>query len=282
MEKLKFTTKSNKEYLDSLKNNPLLSGIDVNINNCNMLSLYINDVTNCKKCKGLDSCLNEPKGYSSQIKQENDITNIIKCPCKYYKEKLENDKKASRFKTLYLPQSILNANFDDFRLDTIERQKYYRYINDFALTFKRGSKNKKGLFLSGNFQIGKTYALACAANLFASNNIDTLLIYFPDMLRELKSLLYKPEFETKMNMLKTVDILMLDDLGAESPSAWVRDEILCPIINYRLQEGLPVFFSTNYSIEGLRDFYERIDNSSNAAERVMARIKNLSTFLEFR
>lgn len=281
MEKLKLNTKSNKEYLDSLKNNPLLSGIDVDINNCNMLSLYINDVSNCKKCKGLDSCLNEPKGHCSLVKQENGITNIIKCPCKYYKEHLENEKKASRFKTLYLPQSILQANFDNFRLDSIERQKFYKYVCDFAQTFKRGN-TKKGLFLSGNFQIGKTYALACAANLFATNNIDTLLIYFPDMLRELKSLLYKPEFETKMNMLKTVDVLMLDDLGAETPSAWVRDEILCPIINYRLQEGLPVFFSTNYSIEGLRDFYQRIDNSSNAAERVMARIKNLSTFLEFR
>ena len=121
------------------------------------------------------------------------------------------------------------------------------------------------------------------SNLFANSGIDSLLIYFPDLIRELKSLLNKAdEFEDRINMLKSVDVLMLDDIGAELPSAWVRDEILCPILNYRAQEGLPVFFSTNYTIEGLRDFYIRPDGSINSADRLMSRIKSLATFVELK
>ena len=161
-------------------------------------------------------------------------------------------------------------------------KKYIAICLIFSTSFKRGNLTK-GLFICGNFQIGKTYSLACGANLFAKSGIDSLLIYFPDLIRELKSLLNKAdEFEDRINMLKSVDVLMLDDIGAELPSAWVRDEILCPILNYRAQEGLPVFFSTNYTIEGLRDFYIRPDGSINSADRLMSRIKSLATFVELK
>ena len=254
MQKLNLNSNSNDEYLNELRKNKELAGIDVNINNCNLLSRYLSDLEHCKKCRGLSECKNEPAGYKSKISQKGSYTNLTKIPCDFMNDYLKNQEIQSKFKTLFLPTQIREASFDSFRLDSIERQKIYRYMSNFSTSFKRGNLTK-GLFICGNFQIGKTYSLACGANLFAKSGIDSLLIYFPDLIRELKSLLNKAdEFEDRINMLKSVDVLMLDDIGAELPSAWVRDEILCPILNYRAQEGLPVFFSTNYTIEGLRDF----------------------------
>ena len=282
MQKLNLNSNSNDEYLNELRKNKELAGIDVNINNCNLLSRYLSDLEHCKKCRGLSECKNEPAGYKSKISQKGSYTNLTKIPCDFMNDYLKNQEIQSKFKTLFLPTQIREASFDSFRLDSIERQKIYRYMSNFSTSFKRGNLTK-GLFICGNFQIGKTYSLACGANLFAKSGIDSLLIYFPDLIRELKSLLNKAdEFEDRINMLKSVDVFMLDDIGAELPSAWVRDEILCPILNYRAQEGLPVFFSTNYTIEGLRDFYIRPDGSINRADRLMYRIKSLETYEELK
>lgn len=282
MRKLNLNTDSNESYLNELRRNKNLEGIEVNINNCNLLSRYLDDFEHCSKCKGLNECPNEPKGYKSKISQKAGYTNLSKIPCSLMQESLKNQEIQSKFRALFLPSQITEASFDNYRLDSIERQKIYQYMTNFTTSFKRGTLTK-GLYICGNFQIGKTYSLACGANLFAKAGINSLLIYFPDLVRELKSLLSKPdEFEDRINMLKSVDVLMLDDIGAELPSAWVRDEILCPILNYRSQEKLPVFFSTNYTLDGLRKFYMSIDSSSNSADRLISRIKTLASFVEIK
>ena len=43
MQKLNLNSNSNDEYLNELRKNKELAGIDVNINNCKLLSRYISD-----------------------------------------------------------------------------------------------------------------------------------------------------------------------------------------------------------------------------------------------
>ena len=38
---------------------------------------------------------------------------------------------------------------------------------------------------------------------------------------------------------------MLDDIGSESMTSWMRDEVLGRILNYRMHKGLPTFFTSN-------------------------------------
>ena len=71
------------------------------------------------------------------------------------------------------------------------------------------------------------------------------MIYFPDLVLDLKNALGDPRFEELVNKLKSIDVLMLDDLGSENITPWVRDEILGPVINYRMMSGLPVYISSN-------------------------------------
>lgn len=44
---------------------------------------------------------------------------------------------------------------------------------------------------------------------------------------------------------------MLDDLGAETMTAWTRDEILGTIFHYRMAEQLPTFITSNFNYEEL-------------------------------
>jgi DNA replication protein len=55
----------------------------------------------------------------------------------------------------------------------------------------------------------------------------------------------------KVNKVKDAQILMLDDIGADSMSSWIRDEVLGVILQYRMQEKLPTFFSSNFSMKEL-------------------------------
>lgn len=266
--------------IKELNSHPLLKDYKVTISNYNRLSLYVEENENCKNCTGLDSCKNNTKGYSLRASNDEEC-HLEAFPCNYQIEFERIEAQKAKFKTLYLSKSILEANFDDFRLDTVERRKALQYVNTFCQKIKNHDY-AKGLYVCGNFQIGKTYFLAATANYLASNDIESLLIYFPDLVRELKSsMVDRQSFENKINMIKTVPVLMLDDLGAEMCTAWLRDEILCPIINYRLQEHLPVFISSNLPLSELMDHYQIIDNDTNNARRLVERIKALITFIEF-
>ena len=54
-----------------------------------------------------------------------------------------------------------------------------------------------------------------------------------------------PRFEELFNYLKSVDVLLLDDLGSENMTNWLRDDVLGPVLNYRLMAEKPVFISSN-------------------------------------
>ena len=72
---------------------------------------------------------------------------------------------------------------------------------------------------------------------------------------------------------------MLDDIGADSLSSWIRDEVLGVILQYRLQEKLPTFFSSNFSMAELQKHLtvnQRGDEETLKAARIMERIRFLS------
>src|SRR5699024_12021798 len=75
------------------------------------------------------------------------------------------------------------------------------------------------------------------------------------------------------------DVLMLDDIGAETQSAWFRDDILGSILQYRMMEQLPVFFTSNYTMDQLETILSTTSKGGIEevkAGRIMERIKQVS------
>ena len=74
--------------------------------------------------------------------------------------------------------------------------------------------------------------------------ISSTIVYLPEFIRTLKSGFKDGSFERKLERAEA-NILMLDDIGAEEVTPWVRDEIIGPLLHYRMVHELPTFFSSN-------------------------------------
>ena len=139
----------------------------------------------------------------------------------------------------------------------------------------------KGLYLHGSFGSGKTYLIAALLNELANKKeATTEVVYFPELLRNMKE-----DFSTveeKLNYLQNVDILLIDDIGAENVTAWGRDEILGTILQYRMNHRLTTFFTSNLSIEELERHLSITKDSEDKvkARRIIERIKQLTDNLE--
>ena len=141
------------------------------------------------------------------------------------------------------------------------------------------------MYLCGNFGSGKSYLIAATFNELAKENIKSAIVFWPEFLNSLKSSFnseIKSEFQNKYNYVKKVDILLIDDLGAESVTPWARDEILCPILQYRMDEKLPTFFTSNLNLEALENHLAITSKGDEAikAGRIISRIKQLTEYQE--
>ena len=87
------------------------------------------------------------------------------------------------------------------------------------------------------------------------------------------------DFKEKFEYIKKIPLLLIDDIGAENVTYWSRDEILGSILQYRMEEGLTTFFTSNLNYDELENALSvtkgKVDNLK--ATRIMERIKNLTT-----
>ncbi len=257
------------KLIKELKKNPHLTDKVITKDNYRSYYEFHEGYTNCKSCKGLNECKNPNKGYAPILGEYR----ISYKMCAYMKKE-----DRSNVTPLFISGKSLNAKLEDFSTDTKERQDAFKWSCKFVQDFT--SFTSDGLYLYGPFGTGKTYLLSAIANELSRRNIKTILAFFPDLSRKLKSSINDNNLEYLVNQLKTVDCLMLDDFGGEMASGWLRDEIIAPLFQYRRNEGLPTFISSNLNhIELL----EHLSNSKNGsdqmkANRIMERIKT-STIL---
>ena len=248
---------------------------NVNINNVNDFALMYEERRHCARCKGLEYCKNNEIGYCLTV---NEFDEFSIEECKY--QRAERQKRNSLIKTLYLPEGILDANLESFETYSESRKKIYAHITEYGLK-KNGESFDKGLLLYGSFSRGKTYALAVIANELSKRNVPSLLIYFPDLVLDLKGAIGTNRFEELINMLKDIEVLMLDDLGSENMTPWLRDEILGPIINYRMMAKKPIYFSSNLNPNDLKKHLAIDDSASSKlkADRILSRLTSLAEVL---
>ena len=125
----------------------------------------------------------------------------------------------------------------------------------------------KGVYLNGSFGSGKTYLIACLFNEMAKRGVRSVMIYYPEFLVSLKSS-FEEDFEERREYVKKIPLLLVDDIGAENTRNWSRDEILGPILQYRMENNLPTFFTSNLTLEELE---EALSTTSSGVDKVKAR-----------
>jgi DNA replication protein DnaC len=107
---------------------------------------------------------------------------------------------------------------------------------------------EKGLLLMGPSGVGKTHLAVAALKDLIRRGHAGLFCDYRELLKEIQGS-YNPSSEsTEMGILepiRTVELLVLDDLGASKPSAWVLD-IIALALNARYNERQMTILTTNY------------------------------------
>lgn len=238
------------------------------------LEKILEQLERCKNCKGLFECSSDYEGNCEYPIKKEDKFYFNYMPCKYTNELAKaKEKRKTESKILE------NARMKDIDISDKKRIKVIKWLKNFYDKYDI-SKNMKGLYLHGNFGCGKTFLISALLNeLKYKKNATVEVVYFPEALRTLKD--DWDLFADKIYYYQNVDILLLDDIGAEKVTEWGRDEVLGTILQSRMQNMLPTFFTSNLTISELE---EHLCGSSGAnqvkARRIIERIKQLSEDME--
>lgn len=243
---------------------------DVNLNNVNDFYVVLCDKLNCKNCKGLDDCKNSNQGF--YLKNTKD--GFFQVRCKFLNE-LQTSSYPNLLKSEY-NESLSDASSKNYDLNTEGRIKTLDYIKNFINDFKN-KKNPKGLYLFGTFSMGKTYSLMLTSKALSAYGIDHIFAYFPDLVTEIKAGMENGKYDKIIDLLKETDVLLLDDLGAENMTPWLRDEVLGPIVNYRMNLKKPIFISSNISPNDLKNHFmmNGSEEEKVKAGRIASRLNSL-------
>ena len=246
---------------------PLLKGITLTSKNIKSAVFYVEELHNCKKCKGLEHCKNSICG----IRPKFDGENITYEPCEY---KVVEEKKYN-VDTTFASNYVMDATLASFALDSDARVKVYEYANKVLAS---GKKMMPGLYIYGQYGTGKTYFLSALANELAQKDIKSIIVFMPDLSRNLKNAMAQNLLESRVNLLKNVDVLMLDDLGGEMISPWLRDEIIAPVIQYRMLHDKPIYITSNLDYTLLGDHFSSTKDDINNIKsyRILERIKKMT------
>ena len=238
----------------------------------------------CDKCTDLSNCKNIMNGFEPKLVIKRELIEIeyVKCPSKLTDE---NRRKTARLiESMHMPKEVMEARLHDIDLDAssdISRLSVVEAANNFLKSIdETGELPQRGLYIYGPFGIGKSFIFGALANELANRGIKTIVVYVPEFLREIKQSIQDQTLNEKIDFVKKAQVLILDDFGAESMSAWTRDEVLGTILQHRMAEQLPTFFTSNLSYEELENhltYTQRGDKDVVKAARVMERIRMVST-----
>ena len=181
-----------------------------------------------------------------------------------------------RIHVVSLPKSYKNISFQEVDI-TGSRSQVFQYLVNFVDQYP--SPNQKGLYLYGDMGIGKSFMLAAMAHeLSEKKAVETTMLHYPSFVIDIKNAINSGKVKEEIDAVKSVPVLILDDIGAEQTTSWVRDEILQVILQHRMLEELPTFFTSNYNLANLEAKFGNIKGADESwqAKRVMERIRYLA------
>ncbi|WLS84471.1 primosomal protein DnaI [Lactobacillus apis] len=193
--------------------------------------------------------------------------------------KIEHDREVSARKNLRLidlPTSLHDVKLSQVEI-TPERKQAMADIGQFLSAYSKNI-HQKGLFLSGSFGVGKTFILAGLANSLAMMNKRVVFMHVPNFIAGLSSHFNDNSLPEEVQRISNCDVLILDDIGAENLSQWSRDEVLAVILQSRMDNQLPTFFSSNFSMNDLEEHFKETKNAIDPvkAARLMERVRTLA------
>lgn len=209
---------------------------------------YFEDREYCKCCSNLDKCPKDIKGTVLKLvrKEDNSIEReFTLCPKREEKRKIDHNYLIRDFN-----DDLLEVDIDDME-NRKGRFKYEKKVLELDL-----DSSKDGMFICGPASSGKSYPLIALCNDFVKNNKTCAFVDVKIFLESLKNTFGDSKETIRlMDIVKNVDVLVLDNLGEEKQSEWVRDDVLSTIIDYRSKNSSLTFITSCYTLDELEKMY---------------------------
>ena len=182
-----------------------------------------------------------------------------------YKQKVASLKTSNKVKTEFIPKRVLTYTFENLSRNR-EKGILATEIIKNCRSILNG-QSSRGVYVYGPTGTGKTYLMGSIYNYFKQNGKEPTILYYPEFIRKIKSKISNNSYDLYIDLVRDEEILIIDDIGAENITEFIRDEVLGPIINHREAEKLPTFFSSNLSID---DLSELLSNGRTTVDRTKA------------
>ena len=243
------------------------------------LERTVSELKTCAGCKSLLACKNSVEGMVYYPKLNGDKLTFNYVGCKYKKKAIQ-DSEEIKSKFYEMPYDIKLARMSDIKIEK-PRSAIIKWLKKFYDNYQK-DKSQKGLYLHGSFGSGKTYMISALLNELSKDGANVIVVYYPELLRSLKESFNNEDYSERIEEIKRADILLLDDIGAETASSWNRDEILGTILQYRMDNKKTTFFTSNLTLEELENHFILNNKTEEKikSRRIMERIKQLTESLE--
>ncbi|WAM36573.1 ATP-binding protein [Caldicellulosiruptor acetigenus] len=204
----------------------------------------------------------------SRLWTEVEIFGLIRklpCACGCQKQEYEKHQqlqkireKALRLERLrnfsLMDRKFESCTFENFKIDS-ENEQFYRLARNYCEQFEEMKRQNVGLLFYGPSGTGKTFLAFCIANYLIERFYPVIAVSTIGFLAKLKQLYSSSSGEMEIEVLnnfKNADLIVLDDMGAESSTGWAVEKLYM-LVDMRYRDEKPLIVTTNYNLEELKE-----------------------------
>ena len=209
----------------------------------------------CKDCKGYPCGKTSNKGVRFEVAEEFGTLDIRYKFCAYATAAKRQAAANRRFNLAKIPPMYIGKTFADYQIDASNK-------NAVGMT-----KHFDSIYIFGSPGTGKTFLAAIKAQELLKQGKSVIFGDVPSLLDQLKGTFDQNSESTLEELMKTlseVDVLVLDDLGTETPTEWAVERLYL-IVNNRYNASKPIIVTSNYDTDTAAN---RLNSPKNAPKGV--------------
>jgi DNA replication protein DnaC len=186
------------------------------------------------------------------------------------KRELHEKRAALLYERSGLPKRALGCRFETF-IPRAGTQAALAAVRAYAGDFDRLCADGMGLLITGPTGAGKTHLAAALAHALIEAEHEVLFYNATALLHAIQSGCRGQSDADPVAACVRAGLLILDDAGAEKPSAWTQATFY-HILNTRIDELRPTVITTNLTVNELAAAFDRRVASRLADRRCFARL----------